>query len=96
MIEFLAQMAGFGLAAFFIWPLFRRVPVPEWLERARIRGRPGVPVTAWLGALLLMTAVWLVGERRRLAGLVLLSVWLASPLLALWISLQWRRRVERH
>ena len=95
MIEFLAQVAAFGLAAFFVWPLFRRLPVPEWLERARVRGRPGVPVTAWLGALLLMAVAWLAGERRGLAGLLLLAVWLATPLAALWISLQWRRRAER-
>lgn len=95
MIELLAQLAAFGLAGWFAWPLFRRLPVPGWLERARLRGRPGVPVTAWLAATGLMAAVWLTGERRGVVGLILLSLWLTAPLAALWVTLRWRRGEAR-
>ena len=95
MTELLAQLAAFGLAACFAWPLFRRLPVPDWLVQARARGRPGVPVTAWLAAFLLMGVTWLVGERRGITGLVLLGCWLAAPLAALRITLFWRRQEDR-
>ena len=74
-----------------IRPLRTRVRRPQWLERARQQGRPGIPVTAWVGATLLMSLAWLIGERRGLVGVALLLVWIGAPLAALGITLSWRK-----
>jgi hypothetical protein len=76
-------------------PLLRKVPLPAWLVRAQGRGRPGVPVTAWLGAGAIMGLSWLIGEQRGLLGLLLLLTWIIAPLLAGWISVFWIRRERR-
>lgn len=81
-----------ALTAILLRPGLRRLPVPGWLARARQRGRPGVPVTAWLAALLLVAVAWMFGERRGLAGLILLGVWLLAPIGAAWVSALWLRR----
>ncbi|MGH2626279.1 MAG: hypothetical protein ACRDHY_06460 [Anaerolineales bacterium] len=72
-------------------PLLRRVRPPAWFERLRARGRPGVPLLATLGALLLMVGLWLIGERRGLLNLLLLLLWIAAPLTAWEILRAWRR-----
>jgi hypothetical protein len=75
-----------------VGPGLRRVPLPAWLARARERGRPGVPVSAWFVAGGLMGLCWLVGEQRGLAGLLLLLVWVGAPVMATGISALWLRR----
>ena len=79
-----------------IWhvPFVRGRPLPMWLERARLRGKPGVPVTAWLGAVLLMLVVWLIGDQRGILALLLWLLWIAGPLVACWISWLWIRRAR--
>ena len=74
-----------------VGPLLRRVPVPGWISRARERGRPGVPVSAWVAAGGLMGLCWLIGERRGLAGVLLLTIWIGAPVTAAWISGLWLR-----
>lgn len=86
---------GTGALGLLLRPWVRRRPLPAWLARARERGRPGVPVTAWLAAILLMTLAWWIGERRGLFGLLLLLVWLLAPLTAAWITALWIRRSRR-
>ena len=91
-VELLIYCTTVALAGVLLRPVLRRLPVPGWLRRAQQRGRPGVPVTAWLAALLLLAALWLIGERRGLAGLLLLSLWLSGPIVAAWITSLWFRR----
>jgi len=73
-------------------PLWRRVTLPGWLVRARERGRPGVPVTAWLAAILIMGFAWLLGERRGVLGGLLFLLWVMAPLTALGVTGLWLRR----
>lgn len=73
-------------------PLWRRLTLPDWLVRARQRGRPGVPVTAWLAAILLMGFAWLLGERRGGLGGLLFLLWVVAPLAALGVTGLWLRR----
>lgn len=73
-------------------PLWRRLTLPDWLVRARQRGRPGVPVTAWLAAVLLMGFAWLLGERRGVLGGLLFLLWVLAPLAALGVTGLWLRR----
>ena len=79
-------------------PLWRRLTLPDWLVRARQRGRPGVPVTSWLAALLIMGLCWLIGERRGVLGGLLLLLWVLAPMAALGVTGLWLRRpvTRRH
>src|SRR5512139_1008451 len=81
-------------AAVLTAPVRRRVALPGWLVRARERGRPGVPVTAWVGAALVMAVCWLIGERRGLVGMALLLLWVLAPLTAVLVTGLWLRRPE--
>lgn len=91
MLEALVLVITALSARILLAPLLRRLRPPAWLERARIRGRPGVPVTAILAALLLMLLLWLIGERRGLPGAVLFLFWIAAPLTAFELLIRWRR-----
>jgi hypothetical protein len=93
--ELPVYLVTIGLAGLLVRPVLRRIPLPGWLARARLRGRPGVPVTAWLLVLLLLGLAWLAGERRGLAALVLLGVWLLAPVVAAWVTSLWLRRPRR-
>jgi hypothetical protein len=73
-------------------PLLRRLQPPAWLVRARARRRPGIPVTSWLAALLLMGMVWLIGDRRGILGIIGLSVWISAPMIASWVTWYWIRK----
>jgi multisubunit Na+/H+ antiporter MnhG subunit len=73
-------------------PLLRRLRSPAWFERLRARGRPGMPLVATLGALVLMVGLWLIGEQRGLLNLLLLLLWIAAPLTAWEVLRAWRRR----
>jgi len=75
-----------------VGPLLRRVMLPDWLMRARQRGRPGGPVSAWVAAGGLMGLCWLIGEQRGLVGFLLLLVWVGAPVMAARISALWFRR----
>ena len=85
-------------AAMVTGPLWRRLTLPDWLVRARQRGRPGVPVTSWLAALLIMGLCWLIGERRGVLGGLLLLLWVLAPMAALGVTGLWLRRpvTRRH
>ena len=91
-MELLIYAVTAALAGALLRPVLRRLPVPGWLERARRRGRPGVPVTAWLACLVLLGVLWLIGERRGPAGAVLFGLWVVSPVAAAWITSLWLRR----
>ncbi len=92
MFEFLAFFTAVAIVGFLARRLARGRPLPPWLERARLRGRPGVPVTAWLCAILLMTVTWLIGEQRGILGLLLWLLWIGGPLVAGWVTNLWVRR----
>jgi amino acid permease len=77
-------------------PLARGRPLPSWLERARLRGKPGVPVTAWLVALLLMLLTWLIGDQREILSLFLWLIWIGAPLTAAWVTWLWIAASKEH
>ena len=89
MLEFVLFAIAAGCITLLIRPFRHRFKLPEWLVRARIRRRPGIPVTTWLGALLLMEVAWLIGERRGIGRLLALAVWIGAPMVAIWISWYW-------
>lgn len=91
MVELGAWVLMLLAAAVLTAPLRRRLAPPAWLERRHGRGRPGVPVTAWLLAALAMAGCWLAGEARGAGGLLLL-LWVGGPLAALLVTRYWRRR----
>jgi hypothetical protein len=91
MLELVLLVIAGGCVFLLTRPLRRRYPLPEWLVRGRVRRRPGIPVTAWLGALLLMGLAWLIGERRGLLGFLSLSIWIIAPLIAAWVTWYWVR-----
>jgi hypothetical protein len=72
-------------------PLLARVGLPAWLVRARIRRRPGIPVTAWILALLSMELAWMIGDRRGLGAILALLLWTGLPMLAIWLTWYWLR-----
>jgi hypothetical protein len=78
--------------AFLGWPLLRRMHIPAWLVRARARRRPGIPVTSWLAALLLMGMVWLIGDHRGILGVIGLCIWIGAPMIAGWVTWYWIRK----
>ncbi len=82
---------GAGALAWVLRPWLRRRALPAWLVRARARRRPGIPVTSWLGALLLMWIAWLIGEQRGIPGFVLALVWVGAPMVAGWVTWFWLR-----
>ena len=69
--------------------------MPAWLERARLRGKPGVPVTAWLLAVLLMWVTWLFGDQRGIFAFLLWLIWISGPLVACWLTWLWTRRKSK-
>jgi len=89
MLELLSFFTAIGIVGFLARPLVRGRPLPGWLERARLRGRPGVPVTAWLGAVILMTITWFIGEQRGILAFLLWLLWIAGPLVACWLTVLW-------
>jgi hypothetical protein len=91
-VELLIYPLTVALAGILLRPVLRRLPVPGWLERARHRRRPGVPVTGWLGCLLLLGVLWLIGELRGLAGALLFGLWVLAPIAAAWVTSLWLRR----
>lgn len=95
MTELVLFILTVALTGCLLRPVLRKIPLPAWLVRARERGRPGVPLSAWLAAAAIMGLSWLIGERRGLFGLLLLLTWILAPLLAAWISLLWVRRERR-
>jgi hypothetical protein len=98
MTELVLLVISISLAGLLSRPVVRRLRLPAWFVRARERGRPGIPVSAWLGAVLLMSLAWVVGERRGLPGLILFLIWVGSPLAAGLVTLTWiqARRAGRH
>jgi hypothetical protein len=91
-LEFLAFGTAAVIFVVLLRPLIRGRPLPGWLERARLRGRPGVPVSAWLGAFLLMSLAWLIGDQRGFIALLLWLVWICAPLAAAWVTWLWIAR----
>ena len=89
MLELLAFITALLMIGILLRPIARRRPLPAWLERARLRGRPGVPVTAWLSAVLLMFITWSIGDQRGIAAFLLWLVWIGAPLLACWTTWLW-------
>ena len=94
MLELVACVVLVLTAALLTAPLRRRLVLPGWLVRARERGRPGVPVTAWLTAFLVMGVCWLIGEQRGVLGALLLLLWVFAPLTAARVTVLWLRRAE--
>ena len=92
MLEFFSFAIAITILLWLIRPLFRGRPLPPWLERARLRGRPGVPVTAWLLAVVLMLLTWLVGDQRGILAFLLWLIWIGGPLVACWLTWLWARR----
>lgn len=80
MTEPLALLVTVAATSVLLRPLLDRIRTPSWYERARQRGRPGVPVTVALSAAVLMTIAWMIGERRGVGGVILLLVWIGAPL----------------
>ena len=89
MLEFVLFAIAAFCVALLVRPLRRRFALPDWLVRARLRRRPGIPVTAWIAALLVMELAWLFGERRGLGAVLALGVWIGAPLVAMWVSWYW-------
>ena len=89
MLELLAFITALAMIALLVRPVLRRRRLPAWLERARLRGRPGVPVTAWLSAVLLMFLTWSVGDQRGILAFLLWTVWIGAPIVACWITWLW-------
>ena len=92
MLELLCFAIAITLLTWLARPFFRGKSLPAWLERARLRGRPGVPVTAWFLAVLVMWLTWLAGDQRGVLALLLWSVWIGGPLIAIWLTWLWTRR----
>jgi hypothetical protein len=95
MLELLSFAIAISVLFWLVRPFFRGRPLPAWLERARLRGRPGVPVTAWLGAVVLMWLTWLIGNQRGPLALFLWLIWIGAPLVACWLTWLWLRRKKR-
>ena len=92
MLELFSFALAIALLFWLIRPLLRGRLLPAWLERARLRGRPGVPVTTWLLAVLLMWVTWLIGDQRGIIALLLWLIWIGGPLIAAWLTWLWTRR----
>lgn len=92
MLELLSFFTAVAIAGYLARPFARGRPLPARLERARLRGRPGVPVTAWFGAVLLMSITWLIGEQRGIPGFLLWLLWIGGPLVACWLTVLWVRK----
>ena len=91
MLEFLFFAIAIAVLAWLIRPFLRGRSLPAWLKRARLRGRPGVPVTAWFLAVLLMWITWLIGDQRGPFALLLWLMWIGGPLVACWLTWLWVR-----
>ena len=89
MLELLAFITALAMIALLVRPFLRSRRLPAWLERARLRGRPGVPVTAWLSAVLLMFLTWSVGDQRGFLALLLWTIWIGAPIAACWVTWLW-------
>ena len=95
MLELLCFVTALTVLFWMVRPFFRGKPLPAWLERARLRGRPGVPVTAWLLAVVLMWLTWLIGDQRGPLAFLLWLVWITGPLVACWLTWLWTRRTAK-
>ena len=95
MLELLSFVAAIAILGWLVRPLLRGRRLPAWLERARLRGRPGVPVTAWLLAVVLMQLTWLVGDQRGIFAFLLWLIWISGPLVACWLTWLWVRRKNK-
>jgi len=91
-LELISLVIAVGIIGYLLRPFLRGRPLPAWLERARLRGKPGVPVSAWLGAAGLMWLVWLIGEQRGIIALLLWILWVGGPLVAVFLTALWVRR----
>ena len=89
MLEFVSFVTAIVIAGYLTRLFVGGRALPAWLERARLRGRPGVPVTAWLGASLLMIVTWSVGDQRGILAFLLWVLWIGGPLTASWITWLW-------
>jgi hypothetical protein len=89
MLELLAFFTALAMIALLVRPFLRSRRLPAWLERARLRGRPGVPVTAWLCAVGVMSLTWSLGDQHGIIAFLLWFVWIGAPLLACWITWLW-------
>lgn len=96
MLELVLWVIAAGCVMLLARPLRRRLTLPDWLVRARKRRRPGIPVTAWIAALLLMELAWLFGERRGPGAWLGLSIWIGAPLLATWVSWYWMKGLREN
>jgi len=92
MLEVLSFFTAIAVLTWLIRPLVRGRALPAWLERARLRGKPGIPVTAWLLAVLLMWVTWLIGDQRGIIAFLLWVIWISGPLVAAWLTWLWTRR----
>jgi hypothetical protein len=92
MLELFSFVTAIATVFWLIRPFLRGRSLPAWLERARLRGRPGVPVTAWLLAGLLMWITWLIGDQRGPFAFLLWWMWMGGPLVACWLTWLWVRR----
>lgn len=89
MIELLAYTLTLMAVGVLAAPVVRRLAAPTWYRLARERGRPGIPVLAVGGALVLTGILWLIGERRGVFGAILLILWFGAPLTAFFVVRAW-------
>ena len=92
MLEILSFATAIAVVAWVFRPFLRSRQLPAWLERARLRGRPGVPVTAWILAVLLMWITWLIGDQRGIFAFLLWVIWIGGPLIASWVTWLWTKQ----
>ena len=91
MIELAIYLVTLVAVGVLVAPVVRRLPAPAWYLRARDRGRPGIPVVAALGSLLLLGLLWLLGEQRGVIGTGALVLWIGAPLTAFFVIRTWIR-----
>jgi hypothetical protein len=89
MLELLAFVTALAMIALLVRPFLRSRSLPAWLERARLRGRPGVPVTACLSAVVVMFLTWSLGDQHGIIAFLLWFVWIGAPLIACRITWLW-------
>ena len=95
MLEFLLLAVAGACVMVLLRPVLRRWPLPGWLVRARIRRRPGIPITSLLAAFLLMEFAWLFGEQRGGLAVLALAVWIGAPLTAAWVTWYWLKGLRK-
>lgn len=95
MLELILLILGVACLGLLVRPAVRRWTPPAWWVRARARRRPGIPITAWLAALLLMELIWLIGEQRNVLSFFAMVIWFGAPLTAAWITWYWLKRSDQ-